>query len=506
MRFRCALAAALLVPFLLGRASAAAPVAQPVHTNKSRFRIPFKYDPAEMQKLGAREIRLYLSADRGLTWRLGQTVDPRERKFDFVAPGDGEYWFAVRTLDGRGQLHPAGAGLDAGLKVVVDTTPPALEVKLRQVEPGKVELTWTAADPNLNVTTLRLEYMQAGGTNWQQVSIIPQASGRTAWSAPQGGFVAVRGTVGDLAQNTQHAQSQTKVEAAAQQPAKPSVPDLRQPIAVDGPDELAARFPQPFAKPPVEGTASTPPTLSIGPPAFQPVYDRPRNRPDILQGRYPKNDEPQASDALPRRIVNSRAFQIGYRVDDVGPSGVAGVDLYVTEDNGRKWYKYGSDPDSATPFPVEVPGEGAFGFALRVRSGAGLGAEPPASGEAPSLMVIVDETPPKLEITAARQVSGPNRLRVDWRMIEANPAPQPIGVYAATAQEGPWQPVAEALENSGQYEWAIGPQTPSRLFLRLTARDVAGNTATADTQEPVVLDSSRPTARIVDVESLEPRQ
>ena len=51
----------------------AAPVpAAPVYTNKPRFRIPFRYDAAEMQSLGAKEIRLFVSRDRGANWQQVQ--------------------------------------------------------------------------------------------------------------------------------------------------------------------------------------------------------------------------------------------------------------------------------------------------------------------------------------------------------------------------------------------------------------------------------------------------
>ena len=497
MRFCCALLAMLGALASVG--AEAAPANQPIHTNKTRFRIPFKYDPAEMQRLGAREIRLYLSTDRGLQWKLAQTVDPRQRKFDFVAPADAEYWFAVRTLDGRGQLHPPGVTLEPGLKVVVDTSSPVLDVNLRQDEPGRVELTWSASDLNLDPTTLRLEYLQAGAANWQTVSVIPQAVGHTSWSAPQGGMVAVRGSVRDLAQNTHQAQAQVKVDPANQAGPRPGVPDFRQPIAAEGPEDLAASAAGPQTAQSADAAAAAP----WSHPAFQPVGDVPRRRPEILQGRYPRQEAPEPYTAAPPRVVNSRKFHINYQVDEVGPSGIAGVDLYITEDNGRRWYKYGSDSDAVSPFPVDVPREGKFGFALRARSGAGLSTDPPAPGEPPSLRVVVDQTPPALEFMGVRPGNEPNRLTVTWKMQDDNPLPKPISLYAAPESGGPWAPLAEGLENTGSYSWTIDPELPGRLFLRLSARDLAGNEATTDIPEAIVFDSSRPRARIVDVKSVE---
>ena len=48
--------------------------------------------------------------------------------------------------------------------------------------------------------------------------------------------------------------------------------------------------------------------------------------------------EPQPQpihEAVRQILVNSHDFQIGYRVDDVGPSGVGKVELFITQDGGR---------------------------------------------------------------------------------------------------------------------------------------------------------------------------
>src|SRR4051812_5345371 len=49
----------------------------PVFTNKVRFRIPFRYDAAEMRRLQASEVQLFLSIDQGTRWRMIDKVDPK---------------------------------------------------------------------------------------------------------------------------------------------------------------------------------------------------------------------------------------------------------------------------------------------------------------------------------------------------------------------------------------------------------------------------------------------
>ena len=160
----------------------ASPLPQPIATNKTRFRIPFKIDPAALQRMNARELQLHVSRDRGATWQLTQTLTPDGGKFEYQAPGDGEYWFAVKTLDGRNQLHPPAGAYETGLIVVVDSVAPLLELTLQQLAPGKVQLSWNAADANLDPSTLRVEYTQPGSETWEQVEVTPRSAGQIAWN------------------------------------------------------------------------------------------------------------------------------------------------------------------------------------------------------------------------------------------------------------------------------------------------------------------------------------
>lgn len=483
---------------------------QPVYTNKSKFRIPFRYDAAEMQRIGAKEIRLYLSTDQGKNWRLSRQSNPQAGKFDFEAPAPGEYWFSVRTLDGRNQLYPATNGLTPGLKVIVDDTPPTLAIQLAEPQPGKVNMSWQINDPHLDLSTLRLEYIQAGSDRWEMVSVVPQAVGQTAWTVAQGGFVAVRGQVFDLAGNIQQTQTQIRLQPGN------GVPNLNDPIAspnfnpslVENPIETDTAPPtaNPFGGH-SQGPADYPSAPALSAPAHdQLISNSPSLTPNVLSNQF----DPQSTTKLPpkitnhTRVVNSRKFQIGYKVDDVGPSGLGDIELFITEDDGDKWFKYGNDIDRTSPFQVETPRDGIYGFALRVHSGAGLAVDPPKSGEKPSIVVVVDNTPPSVKILSADQGRGKdlNRVVIRWSVLDDYPSDTPVALSYTTDLNGVWEPISGWVADTGEYVWNAGPNAPTRLYFRVTARDAAGNLNRSQTTEPVIVDLSRPSARIVDVESL----
>ena len=518
----------------------AAPAAtQPVVTNKTRFRIPFRFDAAALERMNARELRLYVSSDGGAAWELTQTIGVDSGRFEFQAPGDGEYRFAVKTLDARNQLHPPGDVFETGLIVLVDSTPPELTLDVKQAAAGKVELHWRALDQNLDPTTLRLEYTQPGVDDWQGVSVAPRSAGQTAWSVPQGGIVAVRGSISDLAGNEKLTEVRSRIEPAGATNGPPRKPDLRQPIAetpVIAPEQsplkdhftqivpqqapLTARMPAETAVQSQLPVVERQPILFTQQPAHM-VNDQPTLRPEIAQDRWldtrqeasGERQESQISRDTQRsaplrvaanyRLVKLPQFQIGYQIDDVGPSGLGSVELFVTQDQGRKWWKYGEDPDRQSPFDVVVPGDGEYGFAIRARSGVGLADDPPVQGKAPAVVVVVDQTPPTVELLPIRQGTGAqvNKLQLRWTITESHPAETPVALFFSANPNGPWETISTWCADTGEYVWTVGPGAPSQIYFRIAVRDAAGNLAEQQTPRPVIVDLSRPSARIVDIET-----
>lgn len=526
MAFRLATLILIAAGLANGLPVAAAGAPKPVVTNKTRFRIPFRFDAAALQRMNARELRLYVSTDGGANWELTQTIGADSGKFEFQAPSDGEYRFSVKTLDGRNQLHPPGNTFETGLVVVVDTLPPQLQLDVRPVAAGKVELRWSATDDHLDASTLKLEYTQPGVENWQEVGIAPRGNGQTSWSVPQGGVVAVRGTISDSAGNATQAEQQANIAAGntGGGGGATSKPDFSKPVA-EGPTIAPERTPindhftevtHPFIAPQTNAanppaTASPTPIVERDPVAItdrmQFTAERPESRPDITQDRWAETTD--AVPALPtttagkQRIVNTKKFQIGYQIDDVGPSGLGGVEMFITQDAGRKWYKYGDDPDQKSPFDVEVPDDGTYGFAIRARSGVGLAEEPPTQGEQPGIVVVVDQTPPTLELLPVRQGTGTsvNQLQLRWKTTEDHPSDKPISLYFSANPNGPWETISTWRADTGEFVWTVTSIVPPQVYFRIIARDAAGNAVQQQTDRPVIVDLAKPTAKILDIAS-----
>ena len=486
---------ALIAGLLLGQTPAwGAPLPKPTHTSKTKFRIPFKFDAAQLKKMSAREIQLHVSQNQGETWELAQVLLPDGGKFEYTCVGEGEYWFSVKTLDGQGQLNPTRGSYDTGLIVIVDNTTPMLDMSLQQTDVGKVQLRWRASDTNLDINTLKLEYLAADSKDWQLIDVAPRSRGETSWLIGKTGVVSVRGSISDLAGNVANARTQTDVDAANFPPLKlRQIPQGK--IANKSEDENVGRA----------AINSSVSTIAIPDPIVgeQGVNESPHK---FVSQRRQTVDTPP----LPRRgnnrqrCVTSRQFQVGYKLDDVGPSGIGAVELFITEDNGRKWYKYGDDPDQKSPFDVEVPHDGEYGFAIRVRSGAGLSSDPPVPGDPPAIVIAVDQTAPEVELLPIQQGQGANfnRLMIRWSVKEDHPSDKPVSLYYAASRTGPWEPISGWKEDrNSEYEWTVGLGMPFQFYVRVMVRDAAGNIGKAETSQPISVDLSRPTAQIIDVET-----
>jgi hypothetical protein len=202
------------------------------------------------------------------------------------------------------------------------------------------------------------------------------------------------------------------------------------------------------------------------------------------------------------RMVNSRAFELDYEIDSVGPSGIGKVELWGTRDGGRTWSIFGVDSDNRSPIGATVDSEGVYGFRVVVQSGNGLGGRAPQPGDAPDIWLGVDLTRPTARITSAEVTADGSELVVGWEASDDVLDVRPVTLSYAASPQGPWTPLASGLENTGNYRWRLDSRVPDRVYVRLEVRDEAGNVGAFETAEPVSLDRHRPEGRIRSVRPL----
>ena len=189
------------------------------------------------------------------------------------------------------------------------------------------------------------------------------------------------------------------------------------------------------------------------------------------------------------RVVNAPYFALDYDVNDVGQWGVAKVELWGTTDGGQTWRSFAIDHDNHSPVNVTAPGEGLYGFRIAIEAVGGLAPQAPTPGERPELWVHIDATKPQAQLLAARQGEGyfADHLEITWQAGDANLADRPIGLYYSSRPNGPWNAAATSLDNTGRYSWRLQRHVPSQVYLRIEARDRAGNVGVHQLEQPISL-------------------
>ena len=472
---------------------------QVVVYNRRSFLVPFNIPAADIPRY--KEIQLW-SATTGQDYQRVATTTPDRPFFNFTARTDGEFWFAVRTVDTQGRLFPSdNATIKPNMKVTIDTVKPVLEIVPRARRGNFASIEWTATDDALDLETLAFDYQVENSTEWVPIPLNrPARSDVLSWDAGTSEPLKVRGVIADEAKNRQ------VVEVAL---SSGSAPEEVSPAPSESAD---VNVPPPIGTFASSDASRTPAASRNGSRhrggsgenggAYDP-YAAGSGTANRIAATDPR-PTPTPEPADPPILVASPRFGLQYRVDDAGPNGPAVVELYVTSDGGRTWTNRGDDPDKTSPFAVDLGGEGRFGLKLVAKSAAEQGDRPPVPGETPRTVVDVDFTGPVVTLERPR-LEG-NRLVINWQASDAHPASRPVMISVkADTPDARWQIITPTpVENTGQYLWLVSNRCPPKIHVRIDVRDELNNFGYAETSgtDPVIVDRSKPKSRILGLEKL----
>jgi hypothetical protein len=209
----------------------------------------------------------------------------------------------------------------------------------------------------------------------------------------------------------------------------------------------------------------------------------------------------------PRVIhVRSKTFKLNYKTDNVGPSNVKGVEVWITRDT-TAWRKYRADANAPAngPYEVTVESSGRWGFTLRPISGVGRASNPPSVHQQPQIWVEVDDQPPQVLLHNVIVGDGADNgfIIVNWRATDRWLRAKPITIKYAKSKEGPWETLEANVENTGSHRCSIKGLPPDlyEFFVRVEATDEAGNTAGSHTNDTVKVDLKVPVVPSIEVEA-----
>ncbi|MCI0703305.1 MAG: hypothetical protein L0241_19680 [Planctomycetia bacterium] len=524
--------------------------------NSRTIRLPIEY---KKDRKTIRQVLLYVARNGENTWYQEGFVTPDKDAFVYLAKDDGVYWFKMVIEDLKGNKDPSDLTAGApDLKMVIDTLPPQVRPTNAKRNGEEVVIEWMVEDKFPNDAETKVHFRSASNPNgfWQEVML--PANSRTGVKFPCGTSeaVVVRITATDVAGNktesTQefpaagNGQTSTSMSptlpvgpvppvgpasgtgnissgntgmSGGTKPADPVIPVSPGPIAPPTPPGITPT--QPFV--PVQPTQPhTPPQTGSTNSGMKPLPTiDPKAAPSLpTQGGWNSATGPTV-EMTRAQVINYPRFDLGFDLEARGPSGISRVDLWVTRDDGRSWQKWSQHDGKGGAVRVmldireNLQLEGSYGFRLVPVSGAGLSEREPSTGDVPELRIVLDVTAPQIDLFPP--VSDPNAadtLVIQWKATDKNFGDDPITLEWSEAPGGPWKPVASAaneaivqvgalatpiarrLPNTGQFGWRVPPGIPARVYLKATAKDAAGNVREVVTREPILVDLTKPRAKI----------
>jgi hypothetical protein len=512
----------------------------------SNLDIPIRFNEAKRAEV--KEVELHVSTDQGRTWTFVGRAKPDQQAFRFHAQGDGLYWFAVCTVDKNGHRDPEEiASAKPALKVLIDTTHPALQVVAVDRVGEEVQVAWECSDSQADPASLRLEYRPAGEPTavWTSVPVTQQINGVYRFRPNIGGALAMRMQItdgtGSPATVVRDIPAAAVAVAAAPPPSSsafgPSqAPAMQQPAAPPSPPPAIQQAnsvappiptmslnptppmtaPQPAAPidVPIAAAPPTPPAqATIDPPPAQPAPAALRPATDTLprppieapiNGAGTVPTPPAEGPTAAAQHVRDRTVAIDFDVERKGPSGVKKVEVYVTQDDGHTWFKYTETLNANPPMQLDLPAkDGMYGFCMVLVSGVGQTEGPPRPDTSPQFRLYVDRTTPLVEMYSPTvDPTQPNTLVLRYRVADANLVRDSVALFWRSRMDQPWQPItsgtrrpAERDDGKEEFYWTITPDVPSNVYLRLIAKDQAGNVGEFITRDPMTVDLNKPVAK-----------
>lgn len=488
-----------------------------IYTKTAEFKLPIQMDDKTRSNLD--RVCLYVKCGDA-AWVRQETGPASMPYFLYRVPQDGEYLFSLTTIDKMGKMSPADVALEPpALRVLVDTKAPMLDVNPWTSPQGEICLRCNVIDANPDPASLKVMAKIPGGD--RMLVPYPGQPGVFKTAGPEMLTASLVVTASDLAGNqTMREVRLSDLLGGTLQTAQSHTPAASTVSAkVDIQPAPKIDLPAPPPLPVIPLSESLPVTLPPAPPAahnppmpahnaaaavIHPASSASANlRPEL--DAPPRTPAPAATGSANKHVINTTRAAVDYRVDQVGPSGVGKVDVYMTGDDGQTWQRLGEDHDRRSPGEFDLPGEGVFGIRLAVTNGNGFGGTPPKRGDRPTYSIEVDTSAPFVQLRPIEPMVTGGTLEIRWQATDKNLGAEPISLHYRSRNDGPWQVIARGLKNDGSYRWTFPRDAAAQFFVKVEVTDLAGNVARAESPNPIVLDTTEPQATVIGVSGLSAR-
>ena len=178
------------------------------------------------------------------------------------------------------------------------------------------------------------------------------------------------------------------------------------------------------------------------------------------------------------RFVDQRTLRLTYRIANAAP--IEQAELYISRDRGRSWQMHPIEIRQPGELSLTVDADGRYDFYIVLANAGGTSAPPPTPGTEPHGRILVDTTPPLVQLHAATLESrdeGGATLMLQASLIEEHLHDRGVRLFYRTGAAGIWRD-AGAIQLHGKTATASLPALiEPRCEIRLVTADLAGNRA-----------------------------
>lgn len=212
------------------------------------------------------------------------------------------------------------------------------------------------------------------------------------------------------------------------------------------------------------------------------------------------SEECEPKPAIKPLYSNSRTFDLVYKLANVGPAGVRGIDIWSTRDT-RDWSRQARDVQAGSSIKATVAADGRYGFTLVPKNAAGLGGTAPTKGDQPQLWIEVDTVAPAITLSGTKVIKEQQgtMISLDWSATDAHLTTRPVSVQWSQSSDGPWTDLATNLAAKGRISLPVKDLPLTGCYFRLQASDEAGNVGTT-VSEKVILDVQIPRCEVLGIQ------
>jgi hypothetical protein len=468
---------------LFGNESQPMPLPRLLVSREAEFGIPFTMKSGDGASESASSVRLFYSSDGGVSWNIAQQVRSEESKFVFQAEEDGEYWFALDTLEGGSESmsFDTASPLVPGLRVLVDTTSPHLEFEVGRTSSEQLWAAWSIQESRLRPHSFHILYRGEEEDFWTSVPVTASDpnnhepfEGWAAWEldVPYDEIV-VRAEAIDLAGNSTVFTEHYDLTAAGL--AVTAIPQGRERTPVAPTPELLDLEISPVSSTTSDGWQPASSLRETPVPRSETENDAHENLSNFSGWRPAERSLSTDVDPMPFEQPEVAAEPEATLEPETEPV-MEGVE----------------EPPLVESIPLE-PASMA-----RTHTGAQQAASPSfirasvhQTSEENDVYGLSDPDPIRIRSANLNSVEGKSSLQVRWTSGGFPSREARISLSCADSLTGPWRTLAESLDNSGRFEGPLESEqsgVSGPIFIRLEALHEDGSIISTMSPTPIVVE------------------